>query len=44
MVLRPDSPEADTLHEPWRTTGMVLAPVVVGYTTLYFPPRRSRHA
>ena len=44
IVLPPDSPEAHTLHEPWRTTGMVLAPVVVGYTTLYFPPRRNRHA
>lgn len=44
IVLPPDSPEADTLHDPWRKTGILLAPVVVGYTTLYFPQRRNRHA
>ena len=44
IVLRADSQEADALHEPWRTTGMVLAPVIIGYTTMYFPTQRNRHA
>ena len=40
IVLPPDSPESGTLHEPWRTTGIVLAPVVIGYATVYFPVRK----
>ena len=37
IVLRPDSPDAESLHEPWSRTGIVLVPVFVGYTTLNFP-------
>ncbi len=37
IVLSPDSPESETLHEPWRTSGIVLAPLVLGYTTAFFP-------
>ncbi len=37
IVLPPDSTDAESLHEPWSRTGILLAPVLVGYTTLYFP-------
>ena len=37
IVLPPDSANAESLHEPWSRTGIVLVPVLVGYTTLYFP-------
>lgn len=37
IVLPPDSPEAELLHDPWRKSGIVLAPVVIGYTTAFFP-------
>ena len=37
VVLPPDSPEAEVLHEPWRESGIMLAPVVLGYTTAFFP-------
>lgn len=31
LVLLPDDPALETLHEPWRESGFVLAPVVVGF-------------
>lgn len=37
IVLPPDSSDAESLHDPWSRTGIVLVPVLVGYTTLYFP-------
>ena len=42
IVLPPDSPESETLHEPWRTTGIVLAPVVIGLATVFFPVQKQR--
>jgi hypothetical protein len=36
IVLTPDAPECERLHEPWASTGIMLAPVVIGYTTLHF--------
>ncbi|EPX60587.1 hypothetical protein D187_001741 [Cystobacter fuscus DSM 2262] len=36
-VLAPDSPEAERLHAPWSASGIVLVPIVLGYTTLTFP-------
>ena len=48
VVLPPDAPETETLHEPWRGSGIMLAPLVLGYTTVFFPyisgRRRWRHA
>lgn len=48
IVLAPDAPEGETLFEPWRSSGIMLAPLVLGYSTAFFPfargPRRRRHA
>ena len=41
IVLSPDVPELETLHEPWRTSGIMVAPLVLGYSTMFFP--RSSH-
>ncbi len=41
IVLPPDSPEAELLHEPWRSSGILLAPIVLGYTTVKLPFRRG---
>lgn len=40
VVLRPDDPELEQLHEPWRTSGIMLAPMVHGFVTTFFPYRR----
>ena len=37
IVLPPDAPECETLHEPWRSSGIMLAPLIFGYSTVYFP-------
>lgn len=37
IVLPPDSPECNNLYEPWARSGIMLAPVVLGYTLSYFP-------
>lgn len=42
IVLPPDAPECERLHEPWASTGIMLAPVVIGYPSLFFPLRSSR--
>jgi hypothetical protein len=36
IVLAPDAPELSLLHEPWASTGFVLAPLVLGYTKVWF--------
>lgn len=41
LVLAPDAPEASLLHEPWASTGFVLAPLAIGYTKVWF--RRHGH-
>ena len=41
VILPPDSPEGEKLHEPWRSTGIMLAPLVLGYSTAYFPFSRN---
>ena len=41
VVLPPDAPEGETLHEPWRSSGIMLAPLVLGYSTVFFGPRRG---
>ncbi len=40
IVLPPDAPESETLYEPWRSSGIMLAPLVLGYSTAYFGRRR----
>ncbi len=40
IVLPPDHPQADNLHEPWSSSGIMLAPQILGYSTVYFPFRR----
>lgn len=40
-VLPLDSPEAERLHAPWSASGIVLVPIVLGYTTMFFPYPRS---
>ena len=42
VVLPPDAPEGETLHEPWRSSGIILAPLILGYSTASFPLKRSR--
>ena len=42
IVLQPDAPEAEKLHEPWRSSGIMLAPLVLGYSTAFFPFARRR--
>lgn len=37
VVLPPDHGAAEELHEPWRRSGILLAPVVLAYTTLSLP-------
>lgn len=48
IVLPPDAPEGETLFEPWRSSGIMLAPLVLGYSTAVFPFARGggrrRHA
>ena len=36
VVLPPDSPQAERLHVPWSASGILLAPVILGYTQLLF--------
>lgn len=42
VVLSPDSPVCGKLHEPWSRSGIMLAPVLLGYTTAAFPWYRRR--
>jgi hypothetical protein len=37
MVLPPNSPECNSLCEPWARSGIMLAPIVIGYTKELFP-------
>ena len=41
IVLLPDGPEDEPLYEPWRSSGILLAPLVLGYSTVAFPRWRS---
>ncbi len=39
LVLRPDDPQLDSLHEPWRSSGFVLAPLLTGFSSATFPKK-----
>lgn len=41
IVLPPDAPECEALHEPWRSSGIMLAPLILGYSTVFFPSRNK---
>ncbi|NBD14039.1 UvrD-helicase domain-containing protein [Corallococcus silvisoli] len=36
-VFPPNSPDAERMHAPWSTSGIVLVPVILGYMKLPFP-------
>lgn len=36
LVLKPDDPIKETLHAPWCDSGFMLAPLVIGYSSVYF--------
>jgi len=42
VVLTHDSTERGSLHQPWSASGIMLAPLVVGFTTVSFPFQRYR--
>jgi hypothetical protein len=42
VILPPDAPEAERLHSPWSETGIMLAPVVLGFTTTYLPSMKGK--
>jgi hypothetical protein len=42
IVLPPDSLECDNIYEPWASSGIMLAPVILGYTKNYFPNYRAK--
>jgi hypothetical protein len=42
IVLPPDSPECNNLYEPWARSGIMLAPVILGYTKNFFPNYRAK--
>lgn len=44
IVLQPDAPEAEALCEPWRSSGIMLAPLVIGYSTTFFPFASGRRS
>ena len=36
MALSPDNPVRETLHAPWRDSGLIAAPMLLGYSMAYF--------
>lgn len=44
IVLPPDAPEGETLYEPLRTSGIMLAPLVLAYSTAFFPVVSGRRS
>ena len=42
LALRPDASECESLHEPWRSSGIMLAPVVIGYSMVYFQYKKKQ--
>lgn len=40
FVLTPDDPLKETLHAPWCDSGFMLAPLVIGYSSVYFNGNR----
>jgi hypothetical protein len=42
LVLSSDNPQRERLHEPWRNSGFVLAPLLVGYPDLFLATYGAR--
>ena len=42
IVLPPDAPECEALHEPWGSSGIMLAPLILGYSMVFFPSRNKK--
>jgi hypothetical protein len=36
IVLPPDSPDCEKLYDPWAKSGIIIAPVVLGYSKAFF--------
>lgn len=43
IVLPPESPECNDLYEPWASSGIMLAPIILGYTKEFFPYYKRRN-
>jgi len=44
IVLHPDAEEeCNRLHEPWRSSGIMLAPLILGYSTTFFPLKKRQN-
>jgi hypothetical protein len=37
VAVRPDDPQLELLHEPWRSSGFLLAPLLTGFSAATFP-------
>ena len=37
IAVRPDDPQLELLHEPWRRSGFLLAPLLTGFSAATFP-------
>ncbi len=42
LIVAPDSAERESLHYPWSESGIMLAPVVIGFTTVSFPFQKHK--
>jgi hypothetical protein len=41
IALRPDDPALEQLHEPWRSSGFVLAPMLIGFSLTKLGKKKS---
>lgn len=42
LVLSADDPQRNSLYDPWATSGFVLAPVVHGFSVIYYQKKRMQ--
>lgn len=40
LVLPPDDPDCERLHQPWASSGFMLAPTIIAYTKIWFLDKR----
>jgi hypothetical protein len=43
LVARPDDPQLEMLHEPWRSSGFLLAPLLIGFSPASFRGSSGGH-
>lgn len=41
LAVRPDDPVLERLHEPWRSSGFAVAPLLIGFPTGRFPRKNA---